>query len=122
MRPPVLAPRPAHSHCHISLSQSGPILVVRAAVTRETTEGFVPDDAFKKRKKKRKHVSLPFVVVVVVDELTPPPAGSKKDRHGGDVLTLMLRALQSIVVSDALPADKVLVRPPTSGLQEQDSR
>nr|XP_040056649.1 telomere-associated protein RIF1 isoform X2 [Gasterosteus aculeatus aculeatus] len=36
-------------------------------------------------------------------------SGSKKDRHGGDVLTLMLRALQSIVVSDALPADKVLI-------------
>lgn len=37
-------------------------------------------------------------------------AGSKKDRQGGEVLTLMLQALQSIVTSEALPADKVLVK------------
>ncbi|XP_010779538.1 telomere-associated protein RIF1 [Notothenia coriiceps] len=36
-------------------------------------------------------------------------AGSKKDRHGGEVLTLMLLALQSIVDSEALPAAKVLI-------------
>ncbi|XP_033965645.1 telomere-associated protein RIF1 isoform X1 [Pseudochaenichthys georgianus] len=36
-------------------------------------------------------------------------AGSKKDRHGGEVLTLMLQALQSIVASEALPAAKVLI-------------
>lgn len=37
-------------------------------------------------------------------------AGSKKERQGCEVLTLMLQALQSIVSSEALPADKVLVR------------
>uniref|UniRef100_A0A8C4DSJ7 Replication timing regulatory factor 1 n=1 Tax=Dicentrarchus labrax TaxID=13489 RepID=A0A8C4DSJ7_DICLA len=37
-------------------------------------------------------------------------SGSKKDRQGCEVLTLMLQALQSIVTSEALPADKVLVR------------
>ncbi|KAM3607607.1 uncharacterized protein V6R79_010545 [Siganus canaliculatus] len=36
-------------------------------------------------------------------------SGSKKDRHGSDVLTVTLQALQSIVMSEALPADKVLV-------------
>lgn len=36
--------------------------------------------------------------------------GSKKDRHGCEVLTLMLQALQSIINSEALPAAKVLVR------------
>uniref|UniRef100_A0A8D0AB96 Replication timing regulatory factor 1 n=1 Tax=Sander lucioperca TaxID=283035 RepID=A0A8D0AB96_SANLU len=35
--------------------------------------------------------------------------GSKKDRQGSEVLTLMLQALQSIVTSEALPADKVLI-------------
>ncbi|KAF7215219.1 telomere-associated protein RIF1 isoform X2 [Nothobranchius furzeri] len=35
--------------------------------------------------------------------------GSKKDRQGCEVLTLMLQALQNIVASRALPADKVLV-------------
>lgn len=35
--------------------------------------------------------------------------GSKKDRHGCEVLTLMLQALQSIVASEALPADKILI-------------
>lgn len=39
------------------------------------------------------------------------PGGSKKDRHGSEVLTLMLQALQSIVSSKALPADRVLVNP-----------
>uniref|UniRef100_A0A3B4UTQ9 Replication timing regulatory factor 1 n=1 Tax=Seriola dumerili TaxID=41447 RepID=A0A3B4UTQ9_SERDU len=37
------------------------------------------------------------------------PVGSKKDRQGCEVLTLMLQALQSIVASEALPADRVLV-------------
>ncbi|KAK9537265.1 hypothetical protein VZT92_004898 [Zoarces viviparus] len=41
--------------------------------------------------------------------LTIESAGSKKDRQGGDVLTLMLQALQTIVASEALPADKVLI-------------
>lgn len=36
-------------------------------------------------------------------------SGSKKDRHGSDVLTVTLQALQTIVMSEALPADKVLV-------------
>lgn len=35
--------------------------------------------------------------------------GSKKDRQGCEVLTLMLQALQSIVTSEAVPADKVLI-------------
>ncbi|XP_031729269.1 telomere-associated protein RIF1 isoform X3 [Anarrhichthys ocellatus] len=41
--------------------------------------------------------------------LTIESAGSKKDRQGGEVLTLMLQALQAIVASEALPADKVLI-------------
>ncbi|XP_068428676.1 telomere-associated protein RIF1 isoform X2 [Clinocottus analis] len=36
-------------------------------------------------------------------------SGSKKDRQGGEALTLTLQALQSIVASEALPADKVLI-------------
>uniref|UniRef100_A0A3P8UZE2 Replication timing regulatory factor 1 n=1 Tax=Cynoglossus semilaevis TaxID=244447 RepID=A0A3P8UZE2_CYNSE len=36
-------------------------------------------------------------------------SGSKKDRQGCEVLTLMLQALQSIVTSEALSVDKVLV-------------
>ncbi|XP_019732476.1 telomere-associated protein RIF1 isoform X2 [Hippocampus comes] len=36
-------------------------------------------------------------------------SGSKKDRHGCEVLTLMLQALQNVVCSQVLPADKVLV-------------
>lgn len=40
-------------------------------------------------------------------------SGSKKDRQGCEVLTLMLQALQSIITSEALPADQVLVRPLT---------
>uniref|UniRef100_A0A8D0A8B9 Replication timing regulatory factor 1 n=1 Tax=Sander lucioperca TaxID=283035 RepID=A0A8D0A8B9_SANLU len=36
-------------------------------------------------------------------------SGNKKDRQGSEVLTLMLQALQSIVTSEALPADKVLI-------------
>ncbi|XP_070831850.1 telomere-associated protein RIF1 [Chaetodon trifascialis] len=36
-------------------------------------------------------------------------SGSKKDRQGCEVLTLMLQALQSIVTSEAVPADKVLI-------------
>uniref|UniRef100_A0A668A9F7 Replication timing regulatory factor 1 n=1 Tax=Myripristis murdjan TaxID=586833 RepID=A0A668A9F7_9TELE len=35
--------------------------------------------------------------------------GNKKDRQGCEVLTLTLQALQSIVSSEALPADRVLV-------------
>uniref|UniRef100_A0A3B4UU11 Replication timing regulatory factor 1 n=1 Tax=Seriola dumerili TaxID=41447 RepID=A0A3B4UU11_SERDU len=41
--------------------------------------------------------------------LTIESVGSKKDRQGCEVLTLMLQALQSIVASEALPADRVLV-------------
>uniref|UniRef100_A0A8C2XGA8 Replication timing regulatory factor 1 n=1 Tax=Cyclopterus lumpus TaxID=8103 RepID=A0A8C2XGA8_CYCLU len=40
---------------------------------------------------------------------SPRTSGSKKDRQGGEVLTLTLQALQSIVSSEALPADKVLI-------------
>ncbi|CAJ1079008.1 telomere-associated protein RIF1 isoform X2 [Xyrichtys novacula] len=36
-------------------------------------------------------------------------SGSKKDRQGCEVLTLMLQALQSIVTSEVLPAEKVLI-------------
>nr|XP_019965838.1 PREDICTED: telomere-associated protein RIF1 isoform X1 [Paralichthys olivaceus] len=41
--------------------------------------------------------------------MTIESGGSKKERQGCEVLTLMLQALQSIVTSEALPADKVLV-------------
>ncbi|XP_015251904.1 PREDICTED: telomere-associated protein RIF1 isoform X1 [Cyprinodon variegatus] len=41
--------------------------------------------------------------------LTIDSAGSKKDRQGCEALTLMLQTLQSIVASEALPADRVLV-------------
>ncbi|XP_051814631.1 telomere-associated protein RIF1 isoform X2 [Acanthochromis polyacanthus] len=41
--------------------------------------------------------------------LTIESGGSKKDRQGCEVLTLMLQALQNIVSSEALPADRVLV-------------
>ncbi|KAM9347605.1 telomere-associated protein RIF1 [Symphorus nematophorus] len=41
--------------------------------------------------------------------LTIESVGSKKDRQGCEVLTLMLQALQSIVTSEALPADKILM-------------
>ncbi|CAK6967637.1 telomere-associated protein RIF1 [Scomber scombrus] len=41
--------------------------------------------------------------------LTIESGGSKKDRQGCEVLTLMLQALQSIVTSEALPADRVLI-------------
>ncbi|XP_041662650.1 telomere-associated protein RIF1 [Cheilinus undulatus] len=36
-------------------------------------------------------------------------SSSKKDRQGCEVFTLMLQALQSIVTSEALPAEKVLI-------------
>lgn len=36
--------------------------------------------------------------------------GNKKERQGSEVLTLMLQALQSIIASESLPADRVLVR------------
>nr|XP_061826919.1 telomere-associated protein RIF1 isoform X1 [Nerophis lumbriciformis] len=36
-------------------------------------------------------------------------SGSKKDRQGGEVLTQMLQTLESIILSEALPADKVLI-------------
>ncbi|XP_037095120.1 telomere-associated protein RIF1 isoform X1 [Syngnathus acus] len=36
-------------------------------------------------------------------------SGIKKDRNGSEVLTLTLQALQNIVCSEALPADKLLV-------------
>uniref|UniRef100_A0A3P9D0A1 Replication timing regulatory factor 1 n=1 Tax=Maylandia zebra TaxID=106582 RepID=A0A3P9D0A1_9CICH len=35
--------------------------------------------------------------------------GNKKERQGSEVLTLMLQALQSIITSESLPADRVLV-------------
>ncbi|XP_029348755.1 telomere-associated protein RIF1 [Echeneis naucrates] len=41
--------------------------------------------------------------------LTIESVGSKKERQGCEVLTLMLQALQSVVTSEALPADQVLV-------------
>ncbi|XP_040913200.1 telomere-associated protein RIF1 isoform X2 [Toxotes jaculatrix] len=41
--------------------------------------------------------------------LTVEFAGSKKERQGCEVVTLTLQALQSIVTSEALPADRVLV-------------
>ncbi|XP_039455953.1 telomere-associated protein RIF1 isoform X3 [Oreochromis aureus] len=36
-------------------------------------------------------------------------SGNKKERQGSEVLTLMLQALQSIIASESLPADRVLV-------------
>uniref|UniRef100_A0A3P9D144 Replication timing regulatory factor 1 n=1 Tax=Maylandia zebra TaxID=106582 RepID=A0A3P9D144_9CICH len=36
-------------------------------------------------------------------------SGNKKERQGSEVLTLMLQALQSIITSESLPADRVLV-------------
>ncbi|XP_012715413.2 telomere-associated protein RIF1 isoform X2 [Fundulus heteroclitus] len=36
-------------------------------------------------------------------------SGTKKERQGSEVLTMVLQALQSIVVSEALPADRVLI-------------
>ncbi|XP_061735435.1 telomere-associated protein RIF1-like [Nerophis ophidion] len=36
-------------------------------------------------------------------------SGSKKDRQGSEVLTQMLQTLESIIRSEALPADKVLI-------------
>ncbi|XP_038577246.1 telomere-associated protein RIF1 isoform X2 [Micropterus salmoides] len=36
-------------------------------------------------------------------------SGSKKDRQGCEVLTMMLQVLQSIVTSEAVPANKVLI-------------
>ncbi|XP_070770846.1 telomere-associated protein RIF1 [Enoplosus armatus] len=41
--------------------------------------------------------------------VTIESVGSKKDRQGCEVLTLMLQALQTIVTSEAVPADKVLI-------------
>uniref|UniRef100_M3ZE66 Replication timing regulatory factor 1 n=1 Tax=Xiphophorus maculatus TaxID=8083 RepID=M3ZE66_XIPMA len=42
-------------------------------------------------------------------ETSTTGAGSKKERQGSECLTLMLQALQSVVSSEALPADRVLV-------------
>ncbi|XP_057708053.1 telomere-associated protein RIF1 isoform X1 [Corythoichthys intestinalis] len=36
-------------------------------------------------------------------------SGSKKERHGCEVLTMTLQALQNVICSEALPADKVLI-------------
>ncbi|XP_047456367.1 telomere-associated protein RIF1 isoform X2 [Mugil cephalus] len=47
-----------------------------------------------------------FVSLTIESALS---VNSKKDRQGCEVLTLMLQALQSIVTSEALPADRVLV-------------
>ncbi|XP_045909432.1 telomere-associated protein RIF1 isoform X4 [Micropterus dolomieu] len=41
--------------------------------------------------------------------LTIESVGSKKDRQGCEVLTMMLQVLQSIVTSEAVPANKVLI-------------
>lgn len=54
------------------------------------------------------------MLIFAIDFFSFPPSlsgGSKKDRNGCEVLTLMLQALQSIVTSEALPADRVLVNP-----------
>ncbi|KAF0026916.1 hypothetical protein F2P81_021653 [Scophthalmus maximus] len=48
-------------------------------------------------------------VVRLVNMTIESGGSSKKDRQGCEVLTLMLQALQSIVASEALPADRVLV-------------
>uniref|UniRef100_A0A3Q1JRE5 Telomere-associated protein Rif1 N-terminal domain-containing protein n=1 Tax=Anabas testudineus TaxID=64144 RepID=A0A3Q1JRE5_ANATE len=51
--------------------------------------------------------SLLAVILSPISALVPS-VGSKKDRQGCEVLTLMLQALQSIVTSEALPAARVL--------------
>lgn len=75
----------------------------------QNTEGFVPSDDLVLG-------TLNVLLSVFVDSFIyffPPSlsGGSKKDRHGCEVLTLMLEALQSIVSSEALPAHRVLVNP-----------
>ncbi|KAI3355998.1 hypothetical protein L3Q82_017269 [Scortum barcoo] len=54
-------------------------------------------------------LTLIWTSLVRLVNLTIESVGSKKDRQGCEVLTLMLQALQSIVTSEALPADKVLI-------------
>uniref|UniRef100_A0A7N5ZWZ4 Telomere-associated protein Rif1 N-terminal domain-containing protein n=1 Tax=Anabas testudineus TaxID=64144 RepID=A0A7N5ZWZ4_ANATE len=48
-----------------------------------------------------------LLAVIPISALVPS-VGSKKDRQGCEVLTLMLQALQSIVTSEALPAARTL--------------
>ncbi|XP_029980674.1 telomere-associated protein RIF1 isoform X2 [Sphaeramia orbicularis] len=54
-------------------------------------------------------LALIWTSLVRFVNLSIESGGSKKDRQGCEVLTLMLQALQSIVMSEALPADRVLV-------------
>ncbi|KAM9850654.1 telomere-associated protein RIF1 [Aulostomus maculatus] len=54
-------------------------------------------------------LSLLWSHLVHFVNLTIESGGSKKDRQGCEALTLTLQALQSIVASEALPADRVLV-------------
>ncbi|XP_071339250.1 telomere-associated protein RIF1 isoform X2 [Trachinotus anak] len=53
-------------------------------------------------------LSVIWTSLVRFVNLTIESVGSKKDRQGCEVLTLMLQALQSIVTSETLPADRVL--------------
>lgn len=54
-------------------------------------------------------LALIWTSLVRFVNLSIESGGSKKDRQGCEVLTLMLQALQGIVTSEALPADRVLV-------------
>ncbi|KAF7666493.1 hypothetical protein LDENG_00103970 [Lucifuga dentata] len=53
-------------------------------------------------------LALVWMSLVSFVSSTIESAGSKKDSHGCEALTLTLQALQSIVTSEALPADRVL--------------
>lgn len=82
---------------------------------RDDAEGSVPDDDARLQNPTRcvfTNECFPFCrgALSLFCSLS---VGSKKDRQGCDVLTLMLQALQSIVASEALPAARVLVRPPS---------
>lgn len=109
------------NHTVISLSRSVQTLAcVWTAVMRTNTEG--PNGApmmtifsyiYIWCINKKIHIWMyikNYMEIYFWDHCCPLSAvGSKKDRHGCEVLTLMLQALQSIVASEALPADKILV-------------
>lgn len=76
-----------------------------AVLTSSITDGFInigkeaPDSV----------LAVLWTNLVRFVNCTIESVGSKKDRQGCEVLTLMLQALQRIVSSEALPADKVLI-------------
>ncbi|KAL7384375.1 hypothetical protein ABVT39_000902 [Epinephelus coioides] len=90
---------------HLLLSGASSFTKHAAVLTSSIRDGFinVGKDASDSL------LALTWTNLVRFVNLTIESAGSKKDRQGGEVLTLMLQALQSIVTSEALPADKVLI-------------